>query len=433
MNKNLKVIEYKGRTFSILAMPNTDIFRFEIICNKGASLERVYKKLHGKTVYGISHLIEHMSFKSTRDFSSKELLAQLKANGTYNASTWFDQIRYFYSTISEKWEFAVDSVTNETFNDLKNVTEEEFLKERSVVYNEVKRYNDNSQTMFNFNVNNQIRGHDSEDNVLGTPEIIETLTLGDCIAMKSLMLTEESHKYVLVYDPTKLSLETVLDKITNMIDGFPKNEFDENVDHLYWNMSGEYDHNHAFIPSDSDQSIVRAQMTLDKYSAFDVGYILNYISSMSEYSLNNSIREEHGLTYGISMYPSMLHHSLDLIFSCDVSKGNEDLTATLFKEAFDKILNGFTEEEYNAFMFKKRLSVSLSKLDQKRYLDYADIPFNDPMSYGEWKDVMSNNIEDADDKYQEKMTYDRMREIISYITDKVNNNEYKLIYGVKEE
>jgi hypothetical protein len=67
--------------FNILNLPNSNFFRFEIVNKFGSNIERLYKDLHNENVYGISHLVEHLSFKSPMDYDTKTLNKLLSSKG----------------------------------------------------------------------------------------------------------------------------------------------------------------------------------------------------------------------------------------------------------------------------------------------------------------------------------------------------------------
>ncbi|MEO1924195.1 MAG: pitrilysin family protein, partial [Nautiliaceae bacterium] len=87
----------------------------------------------GKT--GIAHMLEHMNFKSTKNLKEGEFDKIVKSlGGVDNASTGFDYTHYFIKTSSEYL-----SKTFELFSEVMenlNLSDEEFQRERKVVYEE---------------------------------------------------------------------------------------------------------------------------------------------------------------------------------------------------------------------------------------------------------------------------------------------------------
>ena len=55
-----------GFTFSVVEIPNSGMFQYELATDTGADIERTFLNKTGRWVFGISHLIEHLSFKNTQ-------------------------------------------------------------------------------------------------------------------------------------------------------------------------------------------------------------------------------------------------------------------------------------------------------------------------------------------------------------------------------
>jgi len=72
--KTFKTVTRNGIKFNLLTLPETNFFKIEVINKYGSNVERVIKDKTGKNVYGISHFIEHLAFRSPKDYSTQELL-----------------------------------------------------------------------------------------------------------------------------------------------------------------------------------------------------------------------------------------------------------------------------------------------------------------------------------------------------------------------
>jgi predicted Zn-dependent peptidase len=109
--------------------------------NKGSNVitSNIYYKVGsrneilGKT--GIAHMLEHMNFKSTKNLKEGEFDKIVKSlGGVDNASTGFDYTHYFIKTSSEYLNKTFE-LFSEVMANLK-LSEEEFQRERKVVYEE---------------------------------------------------------------------------------------------------------------------------------------------------------------------------------------------------------------------------------------------------------------------------------------------------------
>ena len=109
--------------------------------NKGSnviSVNIIYKvgsrnEVMGKS--GIAHMLEHMNFKSTKNLAEGEFDKIVKSvGGVDNAFTSFDYTQYFIKSASRHLEKNL-SLFAEVMENLK-LTDEEFQRERKVVYEE---------------------------------------------------------------------------------------------------------------------------------------------------------------------------------------------------------------------------------------------------------------------------------------------------------
>ena len=92
---------------------------------------------------GMAHMLEHLSFKSTKKLKEGEFDTIVKSHGgVNNASTGFDHTQYFIKTTSKNLGMTLDLFA-ELMHNLK-LTDEEFQKERDVVAEERRLRTDNN-------------------------------------------------------------------------------------------------------------------------------------------------------------------------------------------------------------------------------------------------------------------------------------------------
>jgi len=427
--------QFKNRNFSILELSDSNIFKFEIISNKGANLEQVYKTLTNNNVYGGCHLIEHLGFKTTRDYSSEALLNTLKNNGSYNAGTEFERITYFYMTSMEHRELAINLTCNVAFNDFSKISEEEFLKEKDVVYNEVKRYHDDNQQMFWMNLTASVFNLDKEDNVLGTPETVNDLSFDDLKQMKTWMLTEQNHEYCITFDSDIDNLDNILELVSREIDSFQlSTEEDSKVQELYLNrINIPYDMDNSDVQTKTEQTMV-AYVYQEIENPYIIKEVIPYISSLCpDVSLNDLIREKHGLTYGVSLYCSNVNNKYPMIFGCDVSEGNEELLHSLYEESIRKVYETFDEEKYRTYMKKRRLSLSMNVLDKKYILNYVKSSLVNKSNWGMVEGLFFEQAEKAPFKILELITFEVMRDTLKKVLHLTETKSYKVVTGKNNE
>lgn len=94
-----------------------------------------------ENIAGISHLIEHMMFKGTKKRSAKDLAEALDAvGGQLNAFTSKEYTCYYAKVLDEHLGLAIDVLSDMFFNSV--FDEAEIQKEKNVVLEEIKMYED---------------------------------------------------------------------------------------------------------------------------------------------------------------------------------------------------------------------------------------------------------------------------------------------------
>lgn len=93
-------------------------------------------------ITGISHLLEHMLFKSSKNYKQGEITRMVRERGGIdNAATWTDFTYYWVLLSSEHLDFALEALAERLGNAL--LLEEEFEKERTVVLSELQGHENN--------------------------------------------------------------------------------------------------------------------------------------------------------------------------------------------------------------------------------------------------------------------------------------------------
>ncbi len=128
-----------------------------------------------KEISGISHFLEHILFKGTKNFKPGEIDHFLDSKGGYNnAFTSTDVTNYYVTIPTKEAEAAFMVVSDMVFNAL--FIPEEIEKEKPVVLQEINRkYDDPSYKMWQDFMESLFQGTPYEMQVIGTPETVESL------------------------------------------------------------------------------------------------------------------------------------------------------------------------------------------------------------------------------------------------------------------
>jgi predicted Zn-dependent peptidase len=124
----------------VLTVPSKESLSFQItvLVNTGADFET-------KENNGISHFLEHMSFKGTKKRPSNLAIVEEldSVGGSYSAFTGGEYTGYYAKVAQENKELALDIVSDIYLNS--QFPEKEMKKEKGVIIEEINMYKDNSQ------------------------------------------------------------------------------------------------------------------------------------------------------------------------------------------------------------------------------------------------------------------------------------------------
>ncbi len=415
--------------FYTVDLPGSKVFEIEAEFNHGSELELIYDRAMGKNIYGMQHLIEHLSFKSTKDYGTDELDEKMRSIGTHNASTDLNAVNYWHRTYgSNNIKESINMVFNVFSNTLDQVTEEEFTSEKEVVLNELRRYNDTPLTMFHLDTYKNIYGIESAHNIIGDIENVNTFTLKDCINIKEFMLEiAAKHGFTinLTYDSEQNNLTDIKDLILEKFNTLPVRHLPINI---IMNMLHTYKDTlklskHVEVSSEAKQKLVKIVMEPGE-NIFTTMQVLNYLNTYSgKTSLRSYIRENEGLTYGTSFSMYRLGHTDIISFFCDVESKNYDKLISLFKQSIIDTTTAFTKDKHDEFMKSKIVREGLSNLSLLNKQKWA--------YYNKYySKLLPNNM--SPDQYErfvnkKYLTYNNMLKEMARIKDFVERDEFSVL------
>jgi len=113
---------------------------------KSATIEvflKIGSKYENKSEFGLSHFLEHMAFKGTvKRPSAQRINTEIDAKGaSYNAGTGHEMTSYYVTTVKENTVWAIELLSDILLNSIYD--KEETKKERGVIIEEIKMYQDN--------------------------------------------------------------------------------------------------------------------------------------------------------------------------------------------------------------------------------------------------------------------------------------------------
>ncbi|HET56415.1 MAG TPA: insulinase family protein [Ignavibacteria bacterium] len=416
---------------NLLALPNSNYFKMEIVSHYGSNVERVYEKITGKNVYGISHLIEHLSFKTSKDFTTQELMDVPRNEGYHNASTTYDYIDYFFETTAQNMDLAIKYCFNVAYNDLTKVTEKEFETEKNVVLNEIRRYDDDEQAIFYFNTFQAAAGLCEEDNVLGIAKTVATFSLQEAITMKKVLLTSPRMSYNISYDPTKTTEAEIIQKVLEQKKRFQVESGETLFSHAdYTSLLKQPRHNVFIRPSGSGQAMNVIFIPLD-CDIITGEIVMRYIESLADQtSLNEIIREKHGLTYGVDAYIDTFGNKCFMCINCDVDKNAQEQFLSLFEESIALSVDNFNQTKYASLSKIIRLRRVLSSLNLKKYESLFLIDKNDYRALEPYYKILKSDVDLAYEAMYKACSFKVFSEQLKLLKRRINDNAYSRVSSV---
>lgn len=130
---------------------------------------------------GISHLIEHMVFKGTAEYSGQALNERVpELGGSWNAYTSTDRTVYHIDGPAEHWREFLHLLGQLVFSP--TFPEDEFERERDVIRREMAMYNDDPQdASYRALITTLFRSHPRRLPVIGDPAAFNRLTHSDMV------------------------------------------------------------------------------------------------------------------------------------------------------------------------------------------------------------------------------------------------------------
>lgn len=246
---------------------------------------------------GVSHFLEHMFFKGTKTRSAREIAESFDSiGGQVNAFTSKEYTCYYAKVLDDHAGYALDVLADMFFHS--TFDEEELKKEKNVVYEEIKMYEDTPDDIVHDVLSRATYGdHPLGYPILGSEETLATFN-GDT-------LRQYMNDY---YTP---------DKVVISVAGNVSEEFIKDVDKLFGSYETSSTKGEVEKPGFMDQKLARKKDTEQAhlcigFNGLEVGHdniysliVLNNIlgGSMSS-RLFQDVREQKGLAYSVFSYHS---------------------------------------------------------------------------------------------------------------------------------
>lgn len=248
---------------------------------------------------GVSHFIEHMLFKGTKNRSAKDIAETIdNIGGQINAFTSKECTCYYARVLDNHIDVAIDVLSDMLFNSL--FDEEDILKEKSVIFEEIKMYEDSPEDLVHDLLSQTIfDGNPLSLPILGSEETLDKIARTNIIDYYEQFYTPAN---TVISIAGNFDFNVTLELIKKYFSKWkPKQKIVEkyNKPILHHNISSKKKDIEQLHFCIGTEGVPQGQN--DLYALL----ILNNIfgGSMSS-RLFQDIREDRGLVYSIYSYPS---------------------------------------------------------------------------------------------------------------------------------
>lgn len=244
-------------------------------------------------VSGVSHFIEHMMFKGTKNRTAKQIAEDVdKIGGVFNAFTGKEATCYYIKTLSPNIcrgaEILLDMLTGSKFD------QEEMDRERQVICEEIKMVKDTPDDDVYDTISELVAGGNPLGrSILGTPESLAGIDRSRLVDYRDQMYARDSIVVAVAGNFDEEAIEAIFeDRLTSLRDKKPKKEIQLKPYQQSFNVKvRDIEQTHICLATPG--------IALDdpRYYAF---VLLNSIfgGSMSSRLFQN-IREQKGLAYSV--------------------------------------------------------------------------------------------------------------------------------------
>lgn len=248
---------------------------------------------------GISHLLEHMFFKSTANRTSKQLADEMAhIGGNLNAFTEKESTSFYVTALEEQLKPSIELIGDMLCNPL--FLEEELEKEKGVVLEEIDMYDDSPEDLVHEMLQKLAwNGHPLGYIISGEKEVVNGITREELIAYKEKVYTADR---MTISIAGKVNIEEAMQWLEDSFSSLPNTR-----EHL---ELGEPTYQPTVFCRTKDIEQVHLNIAFEvvSYESSEkyVLYIMNSILGGGDNSrLFQKLREEEGLTYSIYSYESL--------------------------------------------------------------------------------------------------------------------------------
>lgn len=304
---------------------------------------------------GVTHFIEHMMFKGTETRSAKQIAEMFDGiGGQVNAFTSKEYTCYYAKVLDEHFPMALETLADMLLNS--TLKEDEIAKERKVVIEEIKMYEDApDEHVHDLIAECVFPTHPLGYNILGTEANLNAFTRQDLLDYMEQNYTADN---IVVAIAGHVNRDQVLAQVQALFSGIKPSTRNRNIDEAAFHAGK------ALRNKGTEQShIVLGTQGFAHNDKHIYPTILfnNVLGGSSSSRLFQEIREDRGLAYSIYSYHSSYKETGMFGIYVGTTPDNSQTVLDLVEKVLNDIADkGITEDELNKAKEQVKGSLMLS-------------------------------------------------------------------------
>lgn len=306
-------------------------------------------RIENEKISGVSHFVEHMLFKGTKNRTSKMIASEIdNLGGQINAFTSKECTCYYVKLLNSHIDIGIDILSDMILNSLFDKNDIE--KEKLVILEELKMYEDSPEDLaYDLLVENVYKDDTLGMNIIGTEKSLEGIGRDEIIDyFKKYYVPNNS----VISICGNFDFEDMINKIEEKFSNWENKEVNIEVEEAKFNS--------CFIAKNKDTEQVNIAISLEAIPSEDIKevYALSIINTVFGASISSrlfqKIREEQGLVYSIYSSQSLYKKCGELGIYASMSKEN-------LKRVYEIILDEIKDLKIN-YLTQKEISESKEQL-----------------------------------------------------------------------
>lgn len=303
---------------------------------------------------GLSHFIEHMTFKGTKSRTAFDIVAESDNIGAnMNAFTSKTQTCYYMVCVDSDIEKCADILSDMYFNSI--YPEDEIDREKGVVLEEISMSNDTPDDLCaELGTIEFYKGHPLARPILGSRKNVQSFTRDDIISFVKTHYTADN---TIISVAGNISLE----KLQEIVDKYFLNNFNNQ-------KSKHKKIQHASGRLASVKKVKKIEQSHIAFYFPGISYTHQYANALKVFNtafgygmssrLFQNIREKLGLAYSVYSYPSFYKENGNLMIYIGTNSASvEKATLAVREEILRAVESGLSEEEFKRSKAQMRSSL----------------------------------------------------------------------------